>query len=182
MGLNIYMEFTVRLEVERVDFAKMYLSALVYQHFPSHFKLLKNCGHSDSRFPLYFLELSSVHPAQLCLLKCSNCDPLQFIVPYLLGWHTFANSIKPEDTNRGNNANPRAGADYEWSRQLQVVFSLTKFPELGETEWPFGILDFAVSGGTLFCLPKLSSNYCIEGKIMAKIDIAICSLIVLTSD
>lgn len=39
-----------------------------------------------------------------------------FIVPYLLGWHTFANSIKPEDTNRGNNANPRAGTDYEWSR------------------------------------------------------------------
>lgn len=30
MGLNIYMEFTVRLEVERVDFVKMYLSALVH--------------------------------------------------------------------------------------------------------------------------------------------------------
>ncbi|KAK3026627.1 hypothetical protein RJ639_040654 [Escallonia herrerae] len=39
-----------------------------------------------------------------------------FIIPYLLGWHTFANSIKPDDTSRGNNANSRAGADYEWSR------------------------------------------------------------------
>ncbi|GMP58223.1 hypothetical protein CsSME_00021963 [Camellia sinensis var. sinensis] len=38
-----------------------------------------------------------------------------FIVPYLLGWHTFANSIKPEDNIRVNNANPRSGADFEWS-------------------------------------------------------------------
>lgn len=39
-----------------------------------------------------------------------------FAVPYLLGWHTFANSIRPEDTTRFNNANPRSGADLEWSR------------------------------------------------------------------
>ncbi|KAG8383110.1 hypothetical protein BUALT_Bualt05G0150700 [Buddleja alternifolia] len=38
-----------------------------------------------------------------------------FIVPYLLGWHTFANSLKPEDASRVNNANPRS-ADFEWSR------------------------------------------------------------------
>jgi len=37
-------------------------------------------------------------------------------MPYLLGWHTFANSIKPEDTSGGNNANPRYGGDYEWNR------------------------------------------------------------------
>nr|XP_043607456.1 single-stranded DNA-binding protein WHY1, chloroplastic-like [Erigeron canadensis] len=39
-----------------------------------------------------------------------------FAVPYLLGWHTFVNSIRPEDTTRFNNANPRSGADLEWSR------------------------------------------------------------------
>ncbi|KAE8023312.1 hypothetical protein FH972_009022 [Carpinus fangiana] len=30
-----------------------------------------------------------------------------FILPYILGWHAFANSIKPEDTGRVNNANSR---------------------------------------------------------------------------
>ncbi|KAL8518778.1 hypothetical protein ACS0TY_009946 [Phlomoides rotata] len=39
-----------------------------------------------------------------------------FIVPYLIGWHTFANSIKAEDANRLNSANPRSGADFEWNR------------------------------------------------------------------
>uniref|UniRef100_A0A166EAC2 Uncharacterized protein n=1 Tax=Daucus carota subsp. sativus TaxID=79200 RepID=A0A166EAC2_DAUCS len=39
-----------------------------------------------------------------------------FLVPYLLGWHAYADSIKPDDLTRGNNANPRAGADFEWSR------------------------------------------------------------------
>ncbi|GKA59269.1 single-stranded DNA-binding protein WHY1, chloroplastic-like protein [Tanacetum coccineum] len=39
-----------------------------------------------------------------------------FVVPYLLGWHTFVNSIRPEDTTRLNNANSRSGADLEWSR------------------------------------------------------------------
>ncbi|KAK9277027.1 hypothetical protein L1049_006566 [Liquidambar formosana] len=39
-----------------------------------------------------------------------------FILPYLLGWHAFANSIKPDDTSRVNNASPRSGADFEWSR------------------------------------------------------------------
>ncbi|KAK3421949.1 hypothetical protein EUGRSUZ_G02539 [Eucalyptus grandis] len=39
-----------------------------------------------------------------------------FILPYLLGWHTYANSIKPNDRNRGNNANSRYGGDFEWSR------------------------------------------------------------------
>ncbi|KAF5945278.1 hypothetical protein HYC85_015506 [Camellia sinensis] len=33
-----------------------------------------------------------------------------------LSWHTFANSIKPDDNIRVNNANPRSGADFEWSR------------------------------------------------------------------
>ncbi|XP_057745978.1 single-stranded DNA-binding protein WHY1, chloroplastic-like [Arachis stenosperma] len=39
-----------------------------------------------------------------------------FIMPYLLGWHTFANSIKPEDSRGANNANPTYGGDYEWNR------------------------------------------------------------------
>ncbi|XP_022725945.1 single-stranded DNA-binding protein WHY1, chloroplastic-like isoform X2 [Durio zibethinus] len=39
-----------------------------------------------------------------------------FILPYLLGWHAFANSSKPDETTRLNNANPRSGGDYEWSR------------------------------------------------------------------
>ncbi|XP_009758353.1 single-stranded DNA-binding protein WHY1, chloroplastic-like [Nicotiana tabacum] len=39
-----------------------------------------------------------------------------FVVPYLLGWHTAVNSFKPEDASRSNNANPRSGADLEWSR------------------------------------------------------------------
>uniref|UniRef100_A0A7N0ULW7 Uncharacterized protein n=1 Tax=Kalanchoe fedtschenkoi TaxID=63787 RepID=A0A7N0ULW7_KALFE len=39
---------------------------------------------------------------------------MKFILPYLLGWNAFANSIKPEDSLRGNNAN--ASVDFEWSR------------------------------------------------------------------
>ncbi|EEF42183.1 conserved hypothetical protein [Ricinus communis] len=39
-----------------------------------------------------------------------------YILPYLLGWHTFANSIKPDLNGHMNNANPRFGGDYEWSR------------------------------------------------------------------
>ncbi|KAI3729138.1 hypothetical protein L6452_17788 [Arctium lappa] len=39
-----------------------------------------------------------------------------YAVPYLLGWHTFANSIKPEDTTRSSNSNSRSGADLEWNR------------------------------------------------------------------
>ncbi|KAK4479765.1 hypothetical protein RD792_015300 [Penstemon davidsonii] len=41
---------------------------------------------------------------------------LNFILPYLLGWHTFANTLRPDDANRANNANPRSGVDFEWSR------------------------------------------------------------------
>ena len=41
---------------------------------------------------------------------------VQFILPYLLGWHAFANSIKPEETSLVNSANPRYGGDFEWSR------------------------------------------------------------------
>ncbi|CAI9092712.1 OLC1v1028030C1 [Oldenlandia corymbosa var. corymbosa] len=39
-----------------------------------------------------------------------------FVLPYLLGWHTFAASIKPEDPSRTNNTNARSGAEFEWSR------------------------------------------------------------------
>lgn len=39
-----------------------------------------------------------------------------FVLPYLLGWNTLADSARPEDTIRSNNANPRSGVDYEWSR------------------------------------------------------------------
>ncbi|KAK6160010.1 hypothetical protein DH2020_003391 [Rehmannia glutinosa] len=39
-----------------------------------------------------------------------------FIIPYLLGWHTFANTMKPEDANRVNSANPRSSVDFEWNR------------------------------------------------------------------
>ncbi|KAL0657822.1 hypothetical protein Bca4012_078407 [Brassica carinata] len=40
----------------------------------------------------------------------------QFILPHLIGWQAFASSIKPEDSNRLNNASPKYGGDYEWSR------------------------------------------------------------------
>ncbi|KAM5567129.1 single-stranded DNA-binding protein WHY1, chloroplastic-like [Rosa sericea] len=39
-----------------------------------------------------------------------------YILPYLIGWHAYANSIKPEDMSRVNNATPRYGGDFEWSR------------------------------------------------------------------
>lgn len=38
-----------------------------------------------------------------------------FVLPYLLGWHVFADSIKPDDSNRANNSNTRT-VDYEWNR------------------------------------------------------------------
>lgn len=37
-----------------------------------------------------------------------------FILPYLLGWHTLANSTRPEDVSRLNNVN--STVDYEWNR------------------------------------------------------------------
>lgn len=44
----------------------------------------------------------------------------KFIMPYLLGWHTFADSINPEYSvaaaSVARNANPKYGGDYEWSR------------------------------------------------------------------
>ncbi|KAG4924247.1 hypothetical protein AAZX31_18G116600 [Glycine max] len=52
-----------------------------------------------------------VTKAELAVLTST----FNFIMPYLLGWHTFANSIKPED-NGVNDANPRYGGDYEWNR------------------------------------------------------------------
>ncbi|XP_022877502.1 single-stranded DNA-binding protein WHY1, chloroplastic-like [Olea europaea var. sylvestris] len=36
-----------------------------------------------------------------------------YILPYLLGWHTFANSIRPEGESR---ANARSGVENEWNR------------------------------------------------------------------
>ncbi|XP_048502547.1 single-stranded DNA-binding protein WHY1, chloroplastic isoform X1 [Beta vulgaris subsp. vulgaris] len=38
-----------------------------------------------------------------------------FILPYLIGWYAFADSIKPEDSNRANSSNTRT-VDHEWSR------------------------------------------------------------------
>ncbi|KAL3511163.1 hypothetical protein ACH5RR_030564 [Cinchona calisaya] len=39
-----------------------------------------------------------------------------FILPYLIGWHAFATSMKPEDASRASNTNTRSGAEFEWSR------------------------------------------------------------------
>ncbi|KAG5061932.1 hypothetical protein JHK85_003115 [Glycine max] len=38
------------------------------------------------------------------------------IMPYLLGWNAFGNSIKPEVYSQVNSTNPRYGADNEWNR------------------------------------------------------------------
>ncbi|KAI3941604.1 hypothetical protein MKX01_018194 [Papaver californicum] len=57
-----------------------------------------------------------VTKAELTVLNSA----FSFILPYLLGWHTFVNSIKPSDTSRVNNTtNLRSGAettDLEWSK------------------------------------------------------------------
>ncbi|CAL1413819.1 unnamed protein product [Linum trigynum] len=39
-----------------------------------------------------------------------------YILPYLIGWHAFTNSLKPGDSTKPNNASPKFGADYEWSK------------------------------------------------------------------
>ncbi|KAH1058331.1 hypothetical protein GYH30_002757 [Glycine max] len=39
-----------------------------------------------------------------------------YIMPYLLGWNAFGNSIKPEVYSQVNSTNPRYGADNEWNR------------------------------------------------------------------
>ncbi|CAL1357320.1 unnamed protein product [Linum trigynum] len=40
-----------------------------------------------------------------------------YILPYLIGWHAYTNSIQPGDSNtKPNNASPSYGADYEWSK------------------------------------------------------------------
>ncbi|CAN1349053.1 Single-stranded DNA-binding protein WHY1, chloroplastic, partial [Linum perenne] len=39
-----------------------------------------------------------------------------YLLPYLIGWHAYANSIIPGESTRPNNASPNYGADYEWNR------------------------------------------------------------------
>ncbi|RZC79894.1 hypothetical protein C5167_042472, partial [Papaver somniferum] len=57
-----------------------------------------------------------VTKAELTVLNSA----FSYILPYLLGWHTFVNSVKPSDTSRvNNNTNMRSGAetaDLEWSK------------------------------------------------------------------
>ncbi|CAM8912768.1 unnamed protein product [Rhodiola kirilowii] len=53
-----------------------------------------------------------INKAELAVLVSA----LKFILPYLLGWNAYANSITPENSLRGNITNPRASVDFEWSR------------------------------------------------------------------
>ncbi|KAK2408340.1 Single-stranded DNA-binding protein why1, chloroplastic [Trifolium repens] len=54
-----------------------------------------------------------ISKAELAVLR----SIFKYIMPYLLGWHTFANSISPEYSVVANNAtNPTYGGDYEWNR------------------------------------------------------------------
>lgn len=39
-----------------------------------------------------------------------------YILPYLLGWNAFANSIKPDEAGNVNATNSRYGGDSEWNR------------------------------------------------------------------
>ncbi|VFQ66712.1 unnamed protein product [Cuscuta campestris] len=39
-----------------------------------------------------------------------------FILPYLLGWHTCLGSFVPEEASRVNSANPKSDASFEWQR------------------------------------------------------------------
>ncbi|XP_020250606.1 single-stranded DNA-binding protein WHY1, chloroplastic-like isoform X2 [Asparagus officinalis] len=39
-----------------------------------------------------------------------------FILPHLLGWQAFANTIKPEDSMRSSNTTSASGAELEWGR------------------------------------------------------------------
>ncbi|CAN6727333.1 unnamed protein product [Malus baccata var. baccata] len=50
--------------------------------------------------------------AEFAVLKSA----FNFILPYILGWHAYANSIKPEDSGRANNSGIKYGGDFEWSR------------------------------------------------------------------
>ncbi|KAJ0977902.1 hypothetical protein J5N97_013376 [Dioscorea zingiberensis] len=53
-----------------------------------------------------------ISKAEFTILNSS----FNFIVPYLLGWHAFANTIKPEDSVHTNNSISRSGAELEWGR------------------------------------------------------------------
>ncbi|RDX73999.1 Single-stranded DNA-binding protein WHY1, chloroplastic, partial [Mucuna pruriens] len=53
-----------------------------------------------------------VSRAELTVLR----SIFNYIMPYLLGWNAFANSIKPEVYSRVNSTNPRYGTDNEWNR------------------------------------------------------------------
>ncbi|XP_020217545.1 single-stranded DNA-binding protein WHY1, chloroplastic [Cajanus cajan] len=50
--------------------------------------------------------------AELAVLRST----FNYIMPYLLGWNAFANTIKPEVYNRVNSTNPRYRANDEWNR------------------------------------------------------------------
>ncbi|XP_039124018.1 single-stranded DNA-binding protein WHY1, chloroplastic-like [Dioscorea cayenensis subsp. rotundata] len=53
-----------------------------------------------------------ISKAEFTILNSS----FNFIIPYLLGWHAFANTIKPEDSIQTNNAISRSGVELEWGR------------------------------------------------------------------
>ncbi|KAL2349291.1 hypothetical protein Fmac_003291 [Flemingia macrophylla] len=50
--------------------------------------------------------------AELAVLRST----FNYIMPYLLGWNAFANSIKPEVYSRVNSTSPRYTANDEWNR------------------------------------------------------------------
>ncbi|KAF6168490.1 hypothetical protein GIB67_005042 [Kingdonia uniflora] len=39
-----------------------------------------------------------------------------YILPYLLGWHAFTNSVRPDEAGCSNSPSSRSGADLEWNR------------------------------------------------------------------
>ncbi|KAJ6793886.1 single-stranded DNA-binding protein WHY1, chloroplastic-like isoform X1 [Iris pallida] len=53
-----------------------------------------------------------ISKAELAVLNSA----FNFIVPHLLGWYAFTNTIKPDDSARTNNSTLQSGADLEWGR------------------------------------------------------------------
>lgn len=66
------------------------------------------------------LDYACVYFKYLTIYDTFGFVSMQFILPYLIGWHAFANSIKPEDSGRANIASSRYGGDFEWSRKWML--------------------------------------------------------------
>ncbi|KAF4358056.1 hypothetical protein G4B88_009619 [Cannabis sativa] len=108
----ILLQFAPAAGVRVYDWSRKQLALVLLAPVNSFMTLLKGEGVQNKLINLDENIYIPVTRAEFAVLNSA----FNFILPHLLGWSAFANSIKPEEMSRGNNASPKYGGDYEWKR------------------------------------------------------------------